>query len=189
VREDGFVERTSLRQLPKGGRTAVIVAVPEVEPVVGRYRWTMDRAAGWGVPAHVTVVYPFVPADDLDQATVDAVAAAVATVPVFDCVFARVEWFTDQVVWLAPEPDLPFRALTRAVEQRFPDHPPYGGAYPDPIPHLTVGEADLDGMRAAAREMALPIPASVTQALLIAGTHAPGSWRLVAELALKAEPA
>ena len=41
--------------------SAVIVAVPAAEPAVRAHRQQFDRAAAWGVPAHVTVLYPFVP--------------------------------------------------------------------------------------------------------------------------------
>jgi len=43
-------------------------------------------------------------------------------------------------MWLDPEPALPFRDLTNAVWRMFPQHPPYGGAHPDLIPHLTLAE-------------------------------------------------
>ena len=36
--------------------TALIVPVPEVEPIVGRFRDRYDPAAADGIPAHVTVV-------------------------------------------------------------------------------------------------------------------------------------
>jgi len=46
--------------------SALIVPVPEAEPVVGEFRASLDRCAGWGVPAHVTVIYPFRAPDRLD---------------------------------------------------------------------------------------------------------------------------
>ena len=41
--------------------TAVLALVPEVEPVVGEHRRRLDPTTAAGVPAHVTVIYPFVP--------------------------------------------------------------------------------------------------------------------------------
>lgn len=49
--------------------TAVIAAIPAAEPAVGPHRAHLDRAARWGVPAHVTVLYPF-----LDPASFDTEA-------------------------------------------------------------------------------------------------------------------
>ena len=43
------------------GQTALVVAVPSAEPVVARLRASYDVAAAYGVPAHVTVLYPFLP--------------------------------------------------------------------------------------------------------------------------------
>jgi len=113
----------------------------------------------------------------------------VASVGSFDCEFAGTKWFGQDVLWLAPEPDEPFRALTRAVRAAFPHYRPYGGAHEDSVPHLTVGHAPLAGLgdlraaEAGLRPM-LPIRARVTRAWLMAGRAAPGSWHLMAELPL-----
>ena len=63
------------------------------------------------------------------------------------------------VVYLAPEPDAPFRRLTAALASAFPDYPPYEGAHEEVIPHLTVArDAPEDYYEAAAH--ALPsVPA------------------------------
>jgi len=37
--------------------------------------------------------------------------------------------FGDQVLYLAPAPDQPFRRLTDIIVREFPDYPPYGGAF------------------------------------------------------------
>jgi len=167
--------------------SAVLVPFPGLEPLVGPYRRRLDRAAARGVPPHVTVIYPFVPPSVCGE-TVGRLAAAVADVPAFDCVFRRVDWFRDDVVWLAPEPDGPFRELTTAVWREFPDHPPYGGQFDDVIPHLTVGHTDLAAMRAAAAsvEPGLPVRHRVDRVWVMAGTDALGSWRTVAEVSLRA---
>lgn len=169
--------------------SAVIVAVPAAEAAVGRFRAELDRSALWGVPAHVTVLYPFVPPEHINHDVVAALSAAVGTVPGFDVTFSRVAWFGDDVAWLAPEPDQPFRALTAAVWQRFPDHPPYGGAFDDVVPHLTIGhDAPVPVLRAAADAVAphLPIRTRVAAVRLIQGSREPDSWRTVAELPLGA---
>jgi hypothetical protein len=168
-------------------RTAVIVPVPEAEPLVGRLRAECDPAAGWGVGAHVTVLFPFVPPAALDPAALDGLAAAVASVPRFAGELTAARWFGEQVLWLAPEPSAAFRALTAAVWARFPHCPPYEGRHSDVIPHLTVGDgAPLDRLRAAEAEIApgLPVRFTVRRATLIRGREAPGSWRTVAELPL-----
>lgn len=170
--------------------TAVLVLVPEAEPAVAEHRAHLDMAASWGVPAHLSVVYPFVPPADVDNAVLARLAAAVATVPAFDCVFPRTEWFDEDVLWLAPEPDEPFRDLTRAVVAAFPAHRPYGGLYDEPTPHLTVGELRLGSAeQLAAVERAvraqLPIDARVDRAVLLGGRPGPGAWRQVQTFELR----
>ena len=171
--------------------TAVLVLVPEAEAAVAEHRAHLDMAASWGVPAHLSVVYPFVPPADVDGAVLARLAAAVGTVPAFDCAFSRTDWFGDDVVWLAPEPDAPFRELVRAVVAAFPEHLPYGGLYEDPTPHLTVGELRLgSAAELAAAERAvhehLPIRAQIDRAVLLAGRPERGAWHPVAEFPLGA---
>jgi hypothetical protein len=87
----------------------------------------------------VSVLYPFVAPSAITAAVIAGVAGAVGSVSAFDCEFAATAWFCQKVVWLAPRPDEPFRALTRAVSAAFPGYPPYGGAHDRVIPHLTIG--------------------------------------------------
>lgn len=167
--------------------SAVLVPLPEAEGAVGRFRAELDRSAAWGVPAHVTVLYPFRMPDGIDDQVLAALVAAVAAVPAFEVTLTRTAWFRDDVLWLAPEPDQPFRDLTSAVHRRFPDCPPYRGAYPELVPHLTVGhDAPVDVLRSAATAITphLPIRARVAAARLMQGTTAAGSWHTVAELPL-----
>jgi 2'-5' RNA ligase len=171
-------------------RTALIVPVPALDPVVGRYRSSLDTAARWGVPAHVTVLYPFLdPVDATADETHTAVGRAVASVSAFDCAFERTAWFGQDVLWLAPVPAGPFAALTRAVWDAFPRTPPYGGTYDDVVPHLTVAELrngtpeELRQTDADVRP-ALPVTARIDRVWLVAGNDQPGSWRLAATFPL-----
>ena len=167
--------------------SAVIVPVPEAEPVVGEFRAALDRTTAWGVPAHVTVIYPFLPPERLDHREMERLRAAVRSVPHFEVSFSDVRWFDDTAVWLAPHPADGFRALIDTVWAAFPECPPYRGVFGASVPHLTVGaDDDLGAMSAAGRAVAarLPITASVGAAHVFQGSDAPGAWRSVAELPL-----
>lgn len=181
-----YLHRT--HDAPAPTQTALIVPVPEAESVVGAHRRTLDRASAWGIPAHVTVLYPFVPPADVDDSVIARVAAVASTVEAFDCRFRRTQWFGQDVLWLAPEPADPFRRLTSAVCTAFPQHPPYGGAHDDIVPHLTIADrqGDRQAMLAAERSVQdqLPVTATIDRVLLIAGAQAPRSWRTVAQLPL-----
>ncbi|WP_307788555.1 2'-5' RNA ligase family protein [Micromonospora vinacea] len=172
-------------------QTALIVPIPEAEEAVGRFRASLDRAAGWGVPAHVTVLYPFLPPQQIDEQVLAVLRATIAGIPRFDVALTHVGWFGETVVWLAPQPDRPFRELTTAVWQQFPEAPPYAGAHSDVVPHLTIGhDAAKTTLSHAAQTVSahLPIRTAIDRVRLIAGTPDVSPWRTVCELPLGATP-
>jgi len=169
--------------------SGVVVAVPEADPVVGQHRLLLDPAAARGVPAHVTVLYPFVSPPDLRSADIDRLGEALGDFVAFDAVFPRVDWFGDEVVWLAPEPAWQFRRLISVVGAAFPDLLPYGGEFDDVVPHLTIGgpsRGTVDELRAAGAAVAvqLPVRTRVAEVAVLAGSREAGSWRTVARLPL-----
>jgi hypothetical protein len=129
-----------------------VVLVAEAETLVAAHRLVHDPMAARGVPAHVTVLYPF--RSSVDEDTVATIAATASGIPSFDATFSTVDRFPDGVVFLAPEPLDHFRKMTSVVAEAFPDCPPYGGAFPDPHPHLTVG-VGLDDADAGVLEEAM----------------------------------
>ena len=161
--------------------SAVVVRVP-VSGALERARRQWDWAAGVGVPAHVTILFPFLPVARLTPEVRRSLAAIAATHEPFEVRFARVGRFPS-VVYLAPEPSAPFASLTDAVVARFPEYPPYEGAYDVVIPHLTLVEsveAPLDGIAEAA-EPHLPFTRRVsTIEVLVEGpdAHWHSRWRI-----------
>jgi hypothetical protein len=141
---------------PTEGDSALLVAIPEAEPVVRRFRMVHDAVAAYGIPAHVTVLYPFVPHARLTNEVRDAVSVNFGAIPAFHYRFDRVARFGSTTVYLAPEPADSFVGLTNAVHARWPEHPPYGGMHDVVVPHLTVGDgldvASTDELEVAARE-------------------------------------
>jgi 2'-5' RNA ligase len=127
--------------LRRARRTALIVEVPEAEPHVAELRAQYDWSAQRGVPAHVTILFPFAPAHDVDE---PAVRRLFADFTPFEFVLDRVERWDAGIVWLHPEPSQPFSELTRAVWERWPGYPPYEGIHEEVIPHLTVSETLID---------------------------------------------
>jgi hypothetical protein len=59
----------------RAGETALLAVVPEAEPVVGHWRRCFDSFASAGVPAHVTVLVPFLDTDRIDAAVIDELRA------------------------------------------------------------------------------------------------------------------
>ena len=122
-------------------QSAIIVRVPEAEPVAGSLREQFDPTATLGVPAHITVVYPFVPPAAIDDAILRRVQSAVLGIKVFEFRLDAIGRFPG-VVYLAPEPSKPFEELIARIASEFPDSPPYEGQYQSVIPHLTVCSGD-----------------------------------------------
>ncbi|GIF02500.1 2'-5' RNA ligase family protein [Actinoplanes siamensis] len=166
--------------------SALIVPVPEAEPVVAGLRARLDRSASWGVPAHITVIFPFLPPEQLSPPVLAAIRLIAAGVPGFYLSLDRVGWFGDSVLWLSPSPAEPFRELTNRLAVRFPRARPYGGQFTEVVPHLTVGQ-DSPGLAqvAAQVETRLPIHARVTSLHLITGRPEPGDgWQTLTDFPL-----
>jgi len=148
-------------------RTALIVPVPEAEPQVAELRLAHDWSAPRGVPAHVTILFPFLDTAELDEA---ALADLISGFPAFDFELDRVEQFPDGPTWLHPSPSLPFVDLTAAVWQRWPERPPYEGIHDEVIPHLTISDTPIDV------QLQLPIDARAREVMLIEEDEPSGRW-------------
>ncbi|MDX3103882.1 2'-5' RNA ligase family protein [Nonomuraea angiospora] len=145
------------------GATVLVVPVPEAEPVVGGQRALFDPSARFGVSAHVTVLYPFLPRPEIGEATVAELAGLFAGHRPFEAAFTGCARFPG-LLYLGPEPAEPFAALTRSVTARWPALRPYGGRYGEAVPHLSVGYGDdqvLDGVESAVAP-GLPFATRVT---------------------------
>ncbi len=166
---------------PTANEAALVVLVPEVESLVGKFRLAHDPSAALGVPAHVTINYPFVPSTR-DGAELDKkLGKLFGEVAPFDFSFRRIGRFPHQL-YLPPEPAAPFRQLIERVAAAFPESPPYGGIYHDVVPHLTVAdsedEAVLDWVEAELApllKLRLPVQSRADKVWLI--DNSSGRWQ------------
>jgi 2'-5' RNA ligase superfamily len=171
-------EQRTLSLMPSDGLESAVIVRVSIPPAIERIRRRWDYAAAAGVPAHVTILYPFLPPDELRATVRGELLAPAAVVEPFDVRFAAVGRFPT-VVYLAPEPAAPFAALTSAVTARFPDYPPYGGTIDQVIHHLTVVESPTVALDGIARDVKpfLPFERHVTTLeLIVEGSD--GRWRL-----------
>jgi 2'-5' RNA ligase len=132
-------------------QSAILVPVPAAEEIVGRWRDLYDPVAPAGVPAHVTLIVPWLPPDEISAPDIDELRALVSGVPAFDFKLTEIGWFARRVLWVAPEPADTFRALTNALAEQF-GTPPWEDEFDDIVPHLTVAHASGDGVELAAVE-------------------------------------
>jgi 2'-5' RNA ligase len=158
------------------GETVLIVKVPEAEPVAGEWRRRFDPSATAGIPAHVTVLAPFLDRPLADASVLRELDALIGEHQPFDVVFAQCRRFPG-VLYLAPEPPDAFRALTGAVAGRWPDAPPYRGQFADVVPHLTIAHSQepgvLDMIESEVRGR-LPVAARIKSVQLMA--YAEDRW-------------
>jgi 2'-5' RNA ligase len=157
-----------------GIESALMVLVPEAEPLVKPFRDRYDPSAAAGVPAHITLLYPFKHPDEVDRSVLDDLGRSFNRRAPFGFSLTMIRRFPDAVLYLAPEPDEPFRDLTLAIWDRYPETPPYGGKWPDIVPHLSVAAvgneqrlASIADDFAKTAEGKLPIHATATRVVLM----------------------
>jgi 2'-5' RNA ligase len=173
---------------PSTDQTALVLLAPAVDPVVGRHRSRLDAAAQLGVPAHVTLVFPFAPASTLTPDQLERLREIALATPAFTLDFASTAWFGEQVLYLAPEPASSVLSLQEAVVGAFPDYPPYGGAHAESVPHLTVGhDQPVEQLRIAETAVLphLPVTQEVSAMAMWSGSLTDGApWRQVGSFPL-----
>lgn len=97
--------------------SAVLVPVPEAEPI-RRGWWDRLTTEAWeGVPAHVTILA--LPADAVDEGVLSELASHFGKVEPFAFALTGVRAFPD-TVWLAPQQAEPFIASPRACSRGTP---------------------------------------------------------------------
>ncbi len=166
-------------------RTALVVVADAADETLAPWRrrfhaWSVER----GIPAHLTILFPFVAAARVDAELLAGLRALYAPVAPFAYELARVESFPG-VAWLAPEPAAPFLELIAATRAAFPDQPPYGDPALEPVPHCTVGgdagDMENEALAAMLAELrdglgaALPLACRAEAATLLV-EQADGTW-------------
>lgn len=166
------------------GGTALVLPVPEVEHVVSTWREQFDPSAGQGMPAHITVLVPFLALERIGASELAALRRLFACMGAVAVEFPRIGSFAD-VLYLDPVPPAPFVELTSRVARRWPEAPPYGGTFDDVVPHLTLAHGGDEALADRIREdvgPALPLKTVLYEARLAA--FKAGRWSSVASFSL-----
>lgn len=166
--------------------TSIICRVPEAERFIAHYRQRFDPSARRNVPAHVTILYPFLPLDQIDEEVRQQLRDIASTVPAFHFRLRDIRRFPLSLN-LAPDPDAPFAALTSAVYRAFPDYPPFAGKFDVVVPHITIAHGDEALLCEIDVELriALPpagVPARCEEMVLIENSS--GRWETLETFAL-----
>jgi 2'-5' RNA ligase superfamily len=137
------------------GDSALLIALPELDRHV--LPWGLATAPD-GITTHVTVLTPFLPEAEITEDVLAELRGVFAGIAAHDLTFAKIGRFPT-VLYLVPEPDQPVRDMIAALGARWPQCPPYGGAFEDPAPHLSVvRDADEAGYDQAARILETRLP-------------------------------
>jgi 2'-5' RNA ligase len=170
------------------GESALVVLVPEAEAVAKRFRDRYDPSAADGMSAHITLLYPFKTPDEVDDMTLGKLRDGFARFKPIQFALSAIRRFPE-VLYLAPQPDDPFRQLTLAIWNLFPETPPYRGKWLDITPHLSIAwHADEQQLSAIADDFAkasqgkLPIRAIASKVALM--DNRSGLWEVSATFSL-----
>jgi hypothetical protein len=173
-----------------GLQTALLVPVPEAEPLVGKWRERYALDAHKGIPAHITVMFPFLPPEQIGPEVVSELNLMLGRFEPWDFRLVGTGRFPE-LLYLEPDPADPFRDLMRVIMERFPGLRPYGRFELEEVtPHLTVADCHAPGLceddgvlDRIERELAgvVPLDATASQVWLMSGN---GSWKVDARFAL-----
>jgi 2'-5' RNA ligase len=143
-------------------------------------RGSVDDAAD-GVPAHLTLLYPFIEPGDLDPGVRRALAEVAARhAPLAYRLAGRAFW--PDTVYVRVAPVAPFVRLQAELAGAFPTFPIYGrDAGFEFVPHVTIAEGPAVDDSATVADTAwdaLPVPDRAS-AIEVIGQVGTGRWRTV----------
>lgn len=159
-------------------QSIILIPVPEAEPIVGKLREKFDPSAVKGIPAHITLLFPFIPPHQITSVDLERIKN-ILQVEKFEFELIEVKTFPG-VVYLEPTNREKFITLTTKIFSVFPDYPPSEGKFlPDIIPHLTIGHElgekfDKCLLETKSIESRLPIKAIAKEAFLMTSLN--GEW-------------
>ncbi|MFF4319187.1 2'-5' RNA ligase family protein [Streptomyces sp. NPDC001568] len=169
--------------MPAIGTTAIVIELPPADALLQVAVGVRASLVRPGLPAHVTVMYPFVPVADLGDDTEREFHRLTGSIPAVDLLLrelvAEPGFVAVEAAELAP--------TVATFRNAWPDLRPYGGRYGEsPTAHLTVAlgcdEAEARRVSDRVREL-LPLPARAEAAHLVALTDRGWQRRTTARFA------
>ncbi|MGW9370265.1 2'-5' RNA ligase family protein [Streptomyces xanthophaeus] len=121
--------------MPAIGTTAVVIELRAADVLLEAAGQVDPRLVRPGLPAHVTVLYPFVPAGELTDETDRSIRGLAGSIPAADVHLARIVTEPGFVSVHAAE----LEPAVNAFREHWPQLRPYGGRFgPAPAAHVTV---------------------------------------------------
>ncbi|HXH87941.1 MAG TPA: 2'-5' RNA ligase family protein [Gaiellaceae bacterium] len=167
--------------------TAVVLVLEGEAPDLAGARAELDPESARKLPLHLTLLYPFVPRVELDDAALAALHRFFEGRPPPVFALTRVDLLAGTWVYAVPEPADSLELLLEALWARYPQLPPYAGEIADPVPHATLARVDpaeadatLRGIDARVAPL-LPVACAPRAASLLEELT-DGTWRELASL-------
>ncbi|MFG2298286.1 2'-5' RNA ligase family protein [Streptomyces sp. NPDC048603] len=121
--------------MPEPGTTAVVIALPDAAPLLDAACRIDPALVRRGVPAHVSLLYPFVPAHALTGEDEEGVRSLAASFPAADLLLEEVVTASGFVAVSVPG----LQPIADAFHAQWPGVRPYGGRFgARPAAHVTV---------------------------------------------------
>jgi 2'-5' RNA ligase len=169
-------------------RQSAVIVRASLPAGLERLRRASVADAGDGVPAHLTLLYPFVHPGELRLGLRRTLAGIARRHEPFDYEQVGMATWPD-TIYVAVSPTEPFTRLQGALQAAFPDYPIYGReAGSRFVPHVTIAEDSAvhdEAVRSDRAWRALPRRDRATAIELIA-SDAGGTWRTVWRIPLGA---
>jgi 2'-5' RNA ligase superfamily protein len=164
-------------------RTTIVALVAEAEELVASWRIRLDPWAPLGVPAHITLLAPFLPVEAIDDAVVDRVRSIWTRRKALQLVLVRVAQIPGAIA-LLPGETTPLEDVTADLLAEWPELGSQVRSGSDRPYHLTIACRDDRALLAELlEELApkLPLRADLRSLVLLAASEA-GEVRTLARI-------
>lgn len=154
------------------GSTSLLLLVPEAQELFD----AVGGATPGGIPAHITVLYPFIPPIRITSQTRDELAQLAAATDRFAVTITSLAQY-EITTYLNLEPEEPVRALTHRIFEKWPDYPPYGDMDLYIQPHMALAQGVIPSDVETTALPHLPVNAEITQ-LTVMVRRWSGRWKV-----------
>ena len=124
--------------------STIAIPVPEVADLIAPWREETFIGATQGMPPHITVLYPWYPTP-VSEWDIDDLRSVVAEIRPFPVQLTHLDTFPNHALYFGIRDDAALIDLILRVISAYPDTPPYGGEFSEPIPHITIAHASSRG--------------------------------------------
>lgn len=155
-------------------QSVLSISVPEANGVChyvrSRYNGEVPPV---GVPAHITLLSPWMPPGRIDETVLAELATVFAGFPAFEFSL-DLGWFGHEVLLLVPNDPTPFIDMTKAIMRQWPEFKYYDGDYGDIEPHVTLAYGSESSLSEVAAEIARQVPVRARAGSICLNVGKPG---------------